>query len=285
MDLYQIRYFLAIVETGGFTKAAERLFVSQPSLSAGIKKLEKELDVKLFERGGRRAIPTAAGKFFLEKARNILNEYQTIIQELKGFHLQPTLRLGTIRTIRISALAELIRDFHVQQAHVLIEVMDGTVQDLRNGLADGDIDLIITVLNGHEAPETCLPLFHQHRKLAVPADHPFAQRKSVRLIELEGQPYIDRLHCELCGETQLLFETNNVHPRTVYRADHEEWVISLVAAGLGLAIMPEWKNTPGVIYLPISDLTLQRTVGLVWRSGHELEVIGKFCTFAASHSW
>lgn len=81
--LQKIRYFVAIAETGSFTNAAERLSVSQPSLSAGIKKLEQELAVKLLERGGRRAILTPAGKFFLEKAQKILNEYQTTLQELK----------------------------------------------------------------------------------------------------------------------------------------------------------------------------------------------------------
>jgi DNA-binding transcriptional LysR family regulator len=69
MDLYQINYFLAIVETGSFTKAADSLFVSQPSLSAGIKKLEQELGVVLLERGGRKVLLTAAGNLFLEKAK------------------------------------------------------------------------------------------------------------------------------------------------------------------------------------------------------------------------
>lgn len=285
MDLYQIRYFLAIAETGSFTKAAERLFVSQPSLSAGIKKLEQELGVKLFERGGRRAIPTPAGKFFWKKATNILNEYQVTLQELKGFHHQPTLRLGSIRAIQIASLAALIRDFQVEHSNVLIELLDGTLEDLRKWLEDGEIDLAITILDVREDPKTSLALFHQRRMLAVPTSHPLAQRKTVRLIELDGQPYIERMHCELHGETRQLFESKGIHPRVVYRANHEEWAISLVSAGLGFAIMPELQNIPGVVYIPIVDLPLQRTVGLVWRSRHESEVTDKFCTFAASHNW
>ncbi len=285
MDLYQIRYFLAITETGSFTRAAERLFISQPSLSAGIKKLEQELGVKLFERGGRRAIPTPAGKFFLEKAKNILNEYQVTLQALKGFHHQPTLRLGVLRAIRIDSLAKLIRDFQVEHSHLLIELLDGTVENVHQWLEDGEIDLAMTVLNAPEDPKTSLALFHQQRKLAVPASHPLAQRKTVRLIELDGQPYIDRMHCELCRETPQMFESKGIHPHIVYRADNEEWVIALVAAGLGLAIMPEWPNTPAVVYIPLVDLPLKRTVGLVWRSGYESGIIDKFCTFAVSHNW
>lgn len=285
MNLYQIRYFLAIVETGGFTKAAERLFVSQPSLSAGIKKLEQELGVILFERGGRRAVPTPAGKFFLEKAKTILNEYQATLRELKEFHHQPTLRLGTLRTIRISSLSGLIRDFQAQHPNLLIELLDGTIEDLRNWLEAGEIDLAVTVLDGREDPKTSMVLFRQRRMLAVPTTHPFARRGTVRLVDLAGQPFIQRLHCELWGETQTLFASKDIQPRIVYRADHEEWVISLVAAGLGMTIMPFWHDVLEVAYIPISDLALQRAIGLVWRTGQVSKVIDKFCVFAASHNW
>jgi DNA-binding transcriptional LysR family regulator len=285
MDLYQIRYFLAIAETGSFTKAAERLFVSQPSLSVGIKKLEQELGVKLFERGGRRAIPTPAGKFFLEKATNILNEYQVTLRELKGFHDRLTIRLGIMPAIQIASLARLIRNFQTQHAQVSIELLDGTLEDLHKWLEDGEIDLAMTVLDARKDPKTSLALFHQRRLLAVPADHPFARRKTVRLIELNEQPYVDRIHCEMYKETRQIFESKGIRPRIVYRANREEWTLALVAAGLGLAIMPEWSDTPAVVYIPIVDLSLQRTVGLVWRLSHESEASERFCTFAASHNW
>lgn len=285
MDLYQIRYFIAIAETGGFNKAAERLFVSQPSLSVGIKKLEQELGVILFERGGRRAVLTPAGKFFHSKATIILNEYQATLRELKGFQNQPTLRLGTLRTIRITSLAGLISAFQAQYPNVLIELLDGAVRELRDWLEQGEIDLGITVLNSSLDTKTSLALFQQRRSLAVSVNHPFAQRGTVRLMELEGQPYIDRIHCELWGETRQLFESKALQPHIVYRADREEWVISLIAAGLGVAIMPEWQDIPGIAYIPISDLPLHRTVSLVWRINYKSEVINNFSAFAASHNW
>jgi DNA-binding transcriptional LysR family regulator len=285
MDLYQIRYFLAIAETGGFTKAAERLFVSQPSLSAGIKKLEQELGVTLFERGGRRAVLTAAGKFFLGKATTILNEYQATLRELKGFQNQPTLRLGTLRTIRIASLAGLIGAFQAQHAHVLIELLDGSLTELHDWLEQGEIDLAMTVLDRGEDVKSSLSLFQQRHALAVSVNHPFAQRGTVRLAELHEQPYIDRMHCELWGETRQLFEQKTLQPRIVYRANHEEWVIALIAAGLGIAIMPEWQNIPGIVYIPVADLPLHRVIGLVWRAGQNSVVSDRFRTFAASHGW
>ncbi len=285
MDIYQIRYFLAIAETGGFTKAAERLFVSQPSLSAGIKKLEQELGVILFERGGRRAVLTTAGKFFKEKATIILNEYQATLRELKDFHHQPTLRIGTLRTIRIASLAELILSFQTPHPNVLFELLDGTLNDLHSWLKDGEVDLTISVLDNREDSKTTLPLFQQRRMLAVPTSHPFAQRGSVKLVDLNGQPFIKRMHCELCGETEQLFESKAVQPRIMHRATQEEWVIALVAAGLGVTIMPEWQQEKAIAYIPISDLPLQRTIGLMWRIGQNSQIIDEFRAFATSHNW
>ncbi len=285
MDIYQIRYFLAIAETGGFTKAAERLLVSQPSLSAGIKKLEQELGVILFERGGRRAVLTPAGQFFLTKAKSILTDYQAVLRELKTFKSQPVLRLGLLRTIRISSFAQLIGAFRQTYPNVAIELQDGGAIELQEQLALGDIDVLVTGLEGVEANGNSLPLFQQRIALAVASSHPLAQRKSVRLSELDGQPYIDRMHCKLRASVKQKFVALGLQQHVVYRADNEDWVIALVAAGLGITVMAEWRNLPGITYVPIADWALERTIGLVWRTGHDSESVKAFCKFAASHDW
>jgi DNA-binding transcriptional LysR family regulator len=285
MDIYQIRYFLAIAETGGFTKAAERLLVSQPSLSAGIKKLEQELGVILFERGGRRAVLTPAGQFLLTKAQSILTEYQSVLHELKTFKTQPVLTLGLLRTIRISSFAQLIAAFRQTYPNVAIELQDGGSLELREQLESGQIDVLVTGLDGIEANGNALPLFRQRIALAVANSHPFAQRKSVRLVELDGQPYIDRMHCRLRASVKQKFEAHGLQQHVVYRADNEDWVIALVAAGLGVTVMAEWRNLAGITYIPIADWTIERTIGLVWRTGHDNDSVKAFCQFAASHDW
>lgn len=285
MDLYQIKYFLAVVEAGGFTKAAERLFVSQPSLSVGIKKLEQELGVTLFERGGRRAILTNAGKHFLEKAKAILNEYESALSELKSFQNQETLKIGVLRTIRIDGLSKLIATFRENYPTVALELCDGNLEELRNWLEQGEIDLAVTVLSSQESSKTSVPLFQQRRLLAVPKVHPLAQKETVSLSELDGIPYIERINCEMWGESRKLFESEGIQPHVVYRADHEEWVISLVTAGLGVTIMPEWQGLSEVAFIPISNLNLDRTVGLVWRVKQDSEVVSVFRAFAMNHEW
>ncbi len=285
MDLYQIRYFLTIAETSNFTKAAERLFVSQPSLSAGIKKLEKELGVVLFERGGRKVLLTPAGHFFLEKAENILKEYQSTLHALKGFKDRPTLKLGTLHTIRGCNLARLIGAYRQKHPHVTIELYNSHLEELQDWLEQGKIDLAITSLGRNDEPKTSQELFQQKLMLAVSPEHPFAQRSSIHLTDLKGEPLIERIHCEIWRAYPHIFEEAGFQPQIVYWADNEEWVISLVQVGLGLSIMPVWQGLTNINYVSVADLSLDRIVGLKWRSQQESEVVDWFRIFAASHDW
>ncbi|MDJ0708535.1 MAG: LysR family transcriptional regulator [Leptolyngbyaceae cyanobacterium MO_188.B28] len=154
MDLYQICYFLTIADLGSFTKAAEQLYVSQPSLSAGIKKLEQELDTLLFERGGRRILLTPAGRLFQERAQAILGEYQSIRHDLKKLKDQPKLRLATLPSIRGGSMAEIIGAFRLQHPQVTIEICTGYLQDLQHWLAQGDVDLALTWLQEQDNSQT-----------------------------------------------------------------------------------------------------------------------------------
>lgn len=285
MDLSQIRYFLAIIETNGFTKAAESLFVSQPSLSAGIKKLEQELGVVLFERGGRRAVLTPAGKLFLEKARNIISEYQSALATLKDFQQHPTLRLGVLCTLRISIISSLVSAFRVIHPHITIELKDSYASNLNNWLEEGEVDLILTVLGNEENPNTSVKLFQQHMLLAVPTIHPFAEREEITALELDGQPYIERVNCEFWRENPLIYKSAGAKPQIVYLANQEEWVIHLIQTGLGMSFMPVWSNLSGIKYINISEFNLCRQVGIKWKAEQNSELVDLFRTFAVAHDY
>lgn len=285
MDLYQVRYFLTIAETGNFSRAAERLYLSQPSLSTGIKKLEQELGVSLFERGGRRTVLTTAGRVFLKKATIIMDQYQAALHELKGFDDQPILRLGALTTMRVTELADLVSTFQQHHLNVTIELRDGTQEKLRDWLEQGEVDVALTVLGDREEPQASAVLFRQPLLLAVPHTHPFAQRTSVRLEELDDQPFIDRINCEFAERECEILEAKNIHPKVVNRASHEEWVISWIKAGLGISIMPRWRGLMGIVYIPIVDLDFQRTIGIKWRQQQSSKIVEQFCHYAASHNW
>lgn len=285
MDINQIRYFLAIVETGGFTKAADSLFISQPSLSVSIRRLERELGVTLFERGGRRAVLTPGGQFFLATAQAMWDNYQFALKGLRDFHSQPTMRLGILRTFRIDDFSEMITTFREQYSNAVIELRDGTVKDLNNWLEQGDVDVIVTELKSFEDTDTSLVLFQQDFLLAVPKNHPFADKDKVSLAELDDQPFIGRNNCEIWGRAPQIFESAGVEPRVVYLADREEWAISMVKSGLGITIMPVWRNLPDIKYVAIAEANLSRTVGLKWRAQQNSDIVKLFRDFAANYSW
>lgn len=285
MDLYQIRYFLKIVEVGSFTKAAEQLYVSQPSLSAGIKKLEQELDACLFERGKRRILLTDAGRLFQRRAQTILAEYQSIHRDLKTLKGQSTLRIATLHSLRSYNMASLIGAYQAQNPNVSIEICNGFLEDLQDWLERGAVDLTITWLREQDTPQTTQFLFHQPLTLAVPQQHEFTKLKSVCMADLDGQPYIERLNCEFWKTYPKLFESAGIAPKVVYSSNNEEWVISLIQANVGMSIMPVWNDLSNITYLPMMDLSLSRTVGLRWRSQLNSESLQGFLDFVVDHDW
>jgi len=285
MDINRLQYFLAVVETGGFTKAADSLFISQPSLSISIRKLEQELGVRLFERGQRRAVLTPAGQFFLEIAREILDKYQFALNNLRNFRNQPTLRLGILRTLRIEDFSRMIALFREENSNSIIELRDGTVKDLHNWLEQGEVDLVVTELNNLENTKNSIVLFQQDFLLAVPPDHPFASKDRVSLAELDDQSFIGRNQCEVWGKAPQLFQENGIEPRVVYLADREEWAISMIRSGFGITIMPVWKGLSDIVYVPIAEIDLSRIVGMKWRINQHSDLVKQFRMFAAQYNW
>ncbi|EKV02154.1 transcriptional regulator [Leptolyngbya sp. PCC 7375] len=283
MDLYQIRYFLTIADVQSFTKASELLYVSQPSLSAGIKKLEQELDVTLFERGGRRTLLTPAGQRFQESAKAILAAYQAARQDLQQLKEQPTLRIGTLHTLRSHHIAKLIGAFRQQYPNVTVVVLNGYLQDIKDWLEQGKIDVAITWLQEQDSDENSQLLFHQPLTLAVSDDHALAKAKSACLRDLDGQPYIERINCEFWRAYDTLFADAGIQPNIVYSSNNEEWVISLIQVGMGMSIMPVWADLTAITYVSMTDLSLSRTIGLRWRKLQMVEPVAWFCNFVMEY--
>ena len=144
MELHQLRYVLAIANTGNFTRASEVSFVSQPSLSQQVAKLEKELGHKLFHRLGRRAVPTEAGAVFIERARRIIMEVDNAASEIRDDPLLGRqITLGAIQTVAPYLLPSLIKRTREVLPNLQINTYEGFRGDLVDGLIDGRIDLAL----------------------------------------------------------------------------------------------------------------------------------------------
>lgn len=188
MELDQLQYFVAIAEKGSCTKASEALYVSQSSLSAGIKKLEKELEVLLLERRWRGVRLTPAGQRFLGKATKIIAEYQSTIDTWRNVQERPLLRICMLCTLQVKIIVKIIQFFHELYPEVIVELCDTHWDELGDWLGQGGVDIAVTVLGEKPDPLTTQMLFQQRLLLGLPSHHPFAQKQDVMLTELEQEP-------------------------------------------------------------------------------------------------
>lgn len=259
MDLQQIKYFLAIVDFGTFMAAAEQVHVSQPTLSAGIRKLEQSLNVQLFNRGSRAATLTSAGELFLSHARPAYNQLLSVKSKLSVE--QETISLGILNSIPMDHIAEIIRLHRLTHPHVLIEVVVANDEELFEMLKTKKLDMAFT--SNQPVAKRFTPIFNEKLMVVVSAQHPFANSKEIELKQLDGQPFIERTKCESWADVHNEFHRQGISPKTVYRSESDESVLSLVAAGLGVSIMPVRNSPYEVAFVQIKDLHIVRHIGIV----------------------
>ncbi|GLQ07736.1 LysR family transcriptional regulator [Sneathiella chinensis] len=285
MDLYQLRYFLAVVETGNFSRAAERAFVSQPTLSAGIKKLETELGSPLFNRGARSVTLTDTGNRFLPRARTIIYECNAALQEARGKPSARRLRLGVHRFVPGNHLAPLLEDFKKAHPDIQIALKEGTAEQLQALLDENRIDVALT-LPAPDGPRTGFErLFSTRCVLLLPLTHPLLSRPYVGLQDLNRLDFVHRSHCPTAAEVTRTFAKKGVNPNIVYRTDENNKALSYVAAGVGLCMAPDILYHPGVTQRPVEGITISRSVGLVTPATQRNELVESFRLFATSHDW
>ena len=285
MDIYQLRYFLAVVETSNFSRAAERAFVSQPTLSTGIKKLETELGALLFNRDTRKITLTEAGRRLLPHARTIIYECNAAKQELIRQNPVQRLQLGLLRSLSTERLAALISDFGKAHPDIQISIKDGSVAQLQSWLGDRRVDLATSVMPEPESSIQFDRLFSWKYVLAVPKDHSFTSRNSIPLNQLDRLDFVHRTHCEAETDVTRTFANAGTNPHIVFRTDQDDKALAFVGAGLGLCMIPDFLSASDVAQVPVEGLDIGRTIGLIWQKEQENELIQSFRMFANSHDW
>src|SRR5262245_48080340 len=214
MDLHHVRYFVAIAQSGSFTAAAEVAFVTQPTLSSAMAKLEGELGVPLFERSSRGVRLTEAGQRFLPRARAILKEMEIARADFKGGEkrISPRLRVGLLISLPMKRIAPVLRTLAKIEPSVRWTYVEGGVEELRSQRDGGKLDFLITNLS--EARRHCrqLPLFTDSLQLAVASSASLARTRQVQLDSLDGQPLIVRTHCEHLQHASRILDRDRVKP-------------------------------------------------------------------------
>lgn len=269
MNLTFLNYFLAVAEAGHFTRAAERLNVTQPTLSAGIARLEDSLGARLFNRQ-RAVVLTEAGRRLLPQARAITEAWAGARADLRQM---PTsrrpVRLGVLPTLPDRVVLALT----TRLAGRMIELVEAHGEALRTRLQRNQLDAALTVLPSTAPGQRGRALHREAYVVAVPPHHPLAGRSRIRITDLAATPFVLRLHCEAHPEAQRLFATHNARPPITARTASDSRALALVGAGAGACLMPESLTDASVGAVAIAELRLERRLGLILRSGLDADVV------------
>lgn len=276
MKLRDLEYLVAVAEHQHFGRAAVACCVSQPTLSTQVRKLEAELGVALIERGPRQALLTAAGEQVVDRARGVLGEIDAIrgIARRAGNPGSGRLRLGAFPTLAPyllpHAVPQLRRRFPELELLLVEEKSDVLLDHLRVGRVD-TVLLALPVMDGAVEGE---PLFREDFLLAVPAGHPLAGREQVGVADLEREQLmlLQDGHC-LRDQALEVCSLAGAEEYAGFRATSLETLRHMVAAGVGVTLLPELSVRPpvpcpdSVRLLRFADPAPFRDIGLFWRAG------------------
>lgn len=268
LDRYLLRYFLAVVDQGNFSRAAGACNVSQPTLSVGIAKLERELGHALFVRSNQRVELTDAGARFLVHARRIEREFNVATQSM-GLSIDlPSFRLGAIGSLPGALIASAVAEVQPGRTH-RFELLFGTERELAGHLAKGRIDLALTLVDRGAERFAERPIVTEGYSLALSAAHPLAAEASIAPERLANETMIVRRHCEALSETSRFFTERGVRPHFALRSTNDERVLDMVAAGLGLTVMPDCYRRDDVARPRLPGFDVRRTIG--WSAAYHMD--------------
>ena len=277
MNLRDLKYIIAVAETRHFGKAAERCFVSQPTLSGQIKKLEEELEVTLFERTNRSVEITPVGTAILTHARVIL-EQADLIQQLARAHQDPlagALRIGVIPTLSPYLMPLILMPLRKRYPQMKLVLSEELTDSLLERLRNHEIDAALLATPVAEQDFETLTLFDEPFWIAYPRRHPFYIKDKITLRDLgnENLLLLAEGHClaEQAMEVCHIRERQVQGEMADLRASSLETLIQLVGAGFGITLVPalamrgSWTTDSGVVAQPLAIADAARRVALVFR--------------------
>jgi DNA-binding transcriptional LysR family regulator len=290
MEMHQVRYFLAAAKALSFTRAAELCHVSQPALTTAIKKLEAQLGSPLFHREGRQIALTEFGRRMQPHLSQIVEQEKAAETVAKDFRLlhQVPIRVGVMSTIGPMRLAGLMAAFEQQSPGVETAVRDGAPEALAAQLSADELDIaILNPLDGLGDNYRAEPLYTERYVVLLPPEHPFRARSALALRDLSGQPYVDRLACEMREMVMGVCDDMGVKLYARFRSEREDWVQTMVMANIGFAFMPEYSVThPDSVRRPLVEPEVKRTISLITVPGRKHSpAVAAFIRTVRNHKW
>lgn len=303
MELRHLRYFVAVAEEEHITRAAARLSMQQPPLSQQIKALEAEIGVSLFNRVGKRIQLNGAGKLFLSEAREILTLVDNAVQRVRRFDLgeEGRMRLGYTSSAALHELTPgIIRAFRMAHPLISLEIEEGSAHDLLCALEEERIDAAFVRSSVEKyATLDCMGLDQERMVVAIPAQHRLAAQaeSGLRLKDLKDEPFILYRQVNGSGIQELLLRLcrkAGFEPRPVQEVHRMVAAIQLVAAGLGISVVPQSLDTmqsKNVVYRPFDPAdSVTVPLNLAFRRNVDAQAIKRFLSLSkalatTNHQW
>jgi len=276
MNLRDLEYLIAIAEELHFHKAAEKCFVSQPTLSGQIKKLEEELGVLLIERSNRQVMMTYAGKAIVEQARQVISSTRVIKEMAQSFSdpMQAEIQLGLIPTVAPYLLPKIMAPLRQQYPQLKLWLHEYQTHVLLEKLRCAELDLLILALpiDSHEFSEW--DLFQEPFWLAVSRDDDLANRPCIELEDINQKEILllEEGHCLRDHALDVCYlagasESNNFHATSLETLRH------MVGEGMGITLLPELAvpkraiTEENICYIPFKQPVPTRRIGMLFRKG------------------
>ncbi len=273
MNLFYLRYFVTLAKVQQYTKAAKQLCIAQPSLSHAISQLEKELELPLFEKTGRKTTLTRFGEEFLICAEHTLATLDAGVESLqRSARGDGVIRLGFLRPLGVEFIPRLAAEFlrKTPDSNIQFIFHTGVSQSLLEGLSAREFDLVFCSEPLQKQNFTAIPVQKQELVLIVPKDHTLASKHSVELQETAPYPQIFfKKSSGIRSVVEQMFQHVGVEPRIAYETQEDQVIAGLVAQGFGIAVVPymDLLLKLDVRILQISSPSYERNLFMVSDNG------------------
>lgn len=281
IDRYIVRYFLAVIDHGNFSKAAAQCNVSQPTLSVGIAKLERMLGRKLFQRTSKRVELTVSGAHFAVHARRIEAEFAQAERSVRDSAVQTTIQLGILSTIPTRWHEVLVEKFRPFIKTERVEFVEARERDLIDQLSRGRIDMALTITRDDNDRFVARPLFTEGYALAMSLDHPLAGEEAIGAEALADNVMIARRNCEALSDTSRHFTSRGVRPFFAAKTTSDDRALAYVRSGLGVTVMPMSFACPQIAMPRLAGFHLERKIGILFAAHVEAAQVEATSTYNA----
>ncbi|UFH49786.1 LysR family transcriptional regulator [Pseudomonas sp. KNUC1026] len=272
MDFRQLRYFAAVYEEGHVGRAAERLSISQPALSQQIRQLEHSLDLALFERGGKRLLPTLAAHTLYGHALPLLDGLQRTHQAMRAFQgqAQRTLAIGVLQTVHPSLVPQLLERMSRAQPHLVVQIYELSGLEIERRLQGGTLDIGIGYLPPRQPALHGLALYEDELQLVVPRNHPLQAFRKVSLAQAADQPMLllgEEFQIRQMWQTQLA--TLGRRPRVQAELNTMAGILDTLPHTRLATVLPGRaqviSDSAELLWKPLTEPRVPLKVGLVYR--------------------